>query len=122
MRHFILLLTVAGCALPQGSVERSSRAIVRATDVAGQAQRCVPILSPQNALQAIDSRTLYYRSAGIVWINRLSNDCPHLRPTSKLAISIVGSRYCSGDALRVIDPGTDASIAVCTLGYFTPHR
>jgi hypothetical protein len=123
MRCFLLLLTIAGCAAPQASVDRSSlAAVVGNRVVAGPSQRCVPILSRLNALQALDSRTLFYRSGNTVWINHLPDDCPRLRPTSNLAVSIVGSRYCRGDAVRVFDPGSNTPVTICALGDFTPYR
>lgn len=122
MRFSPILLVVAGCTASQASADRNALISVVGKRVAGQPQRCVPILSPRNALQAIDNRTLFYRSGRTIWINRLPDDCPRLGPNSRMAVNIIGNRYCRGNSVHLFEPGSTTPVTVCALGDFTPYR
>ena len=124
MRILLLLMLAAGCAASGTQSEsRDQRALARelADRSAGEAERCIPARQNE-ALTIVDSRTLVLRSGGTVWVNRLDDDCPGLRPMNTLVVEAHGSQYCRGDRIRGLEPGSSIPGAICVLRDFTPYR
>lgn len=124
MRSPILLLALSACAaVGQSGVAREQAALDH--ELAGRAasapEKCVPALS-NSALNIVDARTLTYRSGGTIWINRLRDTCPGLRPFDRLIVETYGSSYCQGDRIRSFEPHSSIAGPICVLGDFTPYR
>lgn len=115
-----LLAVTASCMTPpppSGAVHPRHSLAGR---VAEPPVQCVP-RRPQEALLVLeDGRTLSYRYGNIVYRTEVQSACPGLRPQSSIVVESIGSRYCSGDRIRVIDPGAPGHI--CAIGPFTPYR
>ena len=88
---------------------------------AGPAEACVARVEGRS-LEAVDERTIVYRSADRIWVNRLERDCPGLDPLSTLIIEPAGARYCRGDRVSGLEPGASIAGPACLLGDFTPYR
>lgn len=119
-----LIAAAAGCAASGTQSEsRDQRALARelADRTAGEAKRCIPARQNE-ALTIVDARTIVLRSGPTVWVNRLDDDCPGLRPMNTLLVEAHGSQYCRGDRVRGIEPGSPIPGAVCVLRDFTPYR
>ena len=124
MRAFLLALLVVGCTAPGPLSKASSQADLAhelEERVAGTPESCVSTSASQG-LRVVDSRTLVYRSGGTVWVNRLAEDCPGLRPLDTVIVEVRGARYCRGDRVRGLSPGTTIPRPMCPLGDFVPHR
>lgn len=122
MRTLTLLLLLAGCAAVPPSHEdetRLARELVGRT--AGEAQTCVPIVQSRS-LQVVDERTLVYSTSGAVWVNRLEAACPGLNRWSTLIVEPFTGRYCRGDRVRGLEPGTTIPGPRCLLNDWVPYR
>ncbi len=125
MRLLPLLLILAGCAAtgtdgPSRDQEALSREL--ADRVAGESVSCISPTSSSGALTIVDSRTLVYREGRTLWVNRLRDQCPGLRPLDTLIVEVQGSRYCRDDRFRSLQSGSSIPGPTCLLGDFTPYR
>ena len=125
MRALLMpLLVLGGCAAASEVEETSeTRALSRqlAERVAGDPQECVPRLEGVS-LHAVDGRTIVYDVPGTIWVNRVRDACPSLRPDVTLVVETFGDRYCRNDRVRALEPGTTIPGPICLLGDFTPYR
>jgi hypothetical protein len=124
MRAFGLLLVLAGCAPTGSSVEEREPAGLHrelAARVAGEPRSCAPA-DPSRGLTVVDGRTVTVDQGATLWVNRLAADCPGLRPTSTIVAEVHGDRYCRGDRIRALDPGTTIPGPYCILADWTPYR
>lgn len=127
MRPFLFLLplvpALAGCGEALRSAPGTGQAFERnlSRRLAGPARACVT-RSAQDALQAVDSRILAYRSGAILWVNRLDSHCPSLDPHGRLIVHASPDRYCRGDRVQSLATGAVIPGPVCTLSDFTPYR
>jgi hypothetical protein len=122
MRFLPLLIALAGCtAVGQREDERAELARQLAGRSGGEAQRCVSI-TQSAPLEIVDRQTLAYRVGSTIYVNRLENGCPGLRPTNTLVIETHGSQYCRGDWVRSLEPGASIPGPICPLGDFVPYR
>lgn len=126
MRLLPLVLILAGCATAQaGGPTRDRQALDRelADRVAGETEMCIPVTLSSSSLTIVDSNTLTYRAGRTIWVNRLANGCPGLRPNQTLLIKPTdASRYCRYDRFQTLDPGSRIPGPTCVLGDFTPYR
>ena len=125
MRMPLLSLALAGCAAgAMDWAEREQAALDRelASRVAGEPESCISWRSTQS-LHATGTGLFVYRDGGTIWNNRPSEECRGFRPTSTLIVEMRGgSRYCRGDHVRAVEPGTSIPGPLCVLGDFTPYR
>ena len=122
MRFLPLLFALAGCAaIEQREDEGAELQRQLAGRSAGEAQSCVPI-TQASTLQIIDSRTIAYRTGSTIYVNRLSTDCPGMRPFNTLVVETHGSQYCRLDRVRALEPGSSIPGPICPLGDFIPYR
>jgi hypothetical protein len=119
MRLLPLLLIASACAASSAREADLSRDLAGRT--AGPAEECVSASTGVN-LAARDSQTLVYSRGDTIWVNRLDAACPGLDPISTLVIEAHGSRYCRGDRIRALEPGSSIPGPYCILGRFTPWR
>ena len=120
MRPLMLVLAMAGCATAGDTPEALlSRELAGLT--AGAPQACVPVHQNQ-ALQALDAGTIVYRTPQAVWVNRLAGACSGLRPTSTLIVETFSGRFCRGDLVQGLEPGSTIPGPNCPLGDFVPYR
>lgn len=87
---------------------------------AGEARACVNT-ARRDGLRVIDEQTLLYREGQTLWVNRLPSSCPSLHPASTLIVEIRGGRYCNGDLVRALEPGSSILGPACSLGDFMPY-
>lgn len=124
MRAFLLCLALAGCA-PAGELESHREADLQrelAGLRAGAPVDCISTLSSVS-LDIASEEVLVYRANGVTWVNRLPSRCPGLRPLNQLVVEPTsGGRYCRGDRVRGIEPGSSIPGPICPLGSFTPYR
>ena len=116
----LLLLTLAGCAT-SGDTPRAGLSRELAGLVAGEPRACVPA-DRNHSLQAVDDRTIVYRTPQAVWVNRLAGACSGLRPMSALVVETFSGRFCRGNLVRVLEPGSTIPGANCPLADFVPYR
>ncbi|HEY0012562.1 MAG TPA: DUF6491 family protein [Allosphingosinicella sp.] len=119
----LLALVLTGCA-GRGSLEdRETSALERqlAERTAGEPRRCVSRIGSVS-LNAVDSRTIVYDTAGTLYVSRLRAACPGLRPDSTIVAEIHGDEYCANDRIRALEPGNRIPGPICLLGEFTPYR
>ena len=124
MRTLLLAILAAGCTSPAPLSSASSQAdLAKELEgrVAGAPESCVAISASQG-LRVVDSRTLVYYRGGTVWVNRLAEDCPGLRPLDTVVVEVHGAQYCRGDRVRGLSPGTTIPGPMCPLGDFVPYR
>lgn len=124
MRAFGLLLILAGCAATGLSPEERQQAGLErdlAQRVAGKSESCAPV-SPGQGLTIVDTNTVTLDRGSTVWVNRLRAECHGLRPTATIVAEVHGSRYCRGDRIRAVEPGTTIPGPWCVLGDWTPYR
>jgi hypothetical protein len=124
MRASFLALLLFGCAAtaPHGvSREQSDLSSDLAGRSAGQPQICVSTVRSQN-LRIVDPQTLVYGHGRTIWVNRLRDPCPGLRPFDTLIVEVRGAQYCRGDLVRGLTPGTTIPGPMCPLGDFIPYR
>lgn len=120
MRALTALLILAGCATAGDTSEaRLSRELAGLT--AGEPRACVPVHQNQS-LQVLDDRTIVYRMPRAIWVNRLAGACSGLRPTSTLVVESFSGRFCRGDLVRGLEPGSTIPGPNCPLGDFVPYR
>ena len=87
----------------------------------GEPQRCITT-HPTDAARIIDSHTIVYGSVGTIYVNRLDEECPGLRPLATVIVERTGSQLCRNDHIRTLEPGTSIPGPVCFLEDFTPYR
>lgn len=124
MRPLILALILTGCVTAADSPGEAEAELVAELQgrSAGAAVDCIPINSG-TALDIVSADTLVYRAGSTIWVNRLPGSCPGLRPLNQLIIEpSSGGRYCRGDRVRGVKPGSTIPGAICPLGSFTPYR
>jgi hypothetical protein len=122
MRVLLISFALAGCAaLGQKEDDGAELARQLAGRSAGAAQRCAPITQAA-PLEIVDRQTLAYRVGSTIYVNRLANGCPGLRPFNTLVIETQGSQYCRGDWVRSVEPGASIPGPICPLGDFVPYR
>lgn len=124
VRHLLLPLMLFGCASPGalGPAEGQADLAKEISDrAAGPSRSCVPA-SPSQSLDVVDSRTLVVRSGGTLWVNRLAENCPGLRPFNPVIVEVQGSSYCRGDRVRGREPGLTIPGPSCPLRDFVPYR
>jgi hypothetical protein len=124
MRALLLAFLAVGCTAPGPLSTASSEADLAHElrgRVAGTPESCVSISASQG-LRIVDSRTVVYHSGGTVWVNRLAEDCPGLRPLDTAIVEVRGAQYCRGDRVRGLTPGTTIPGPMCPLGDFVPYR
>jgi hypothetical protein len=115
-------LILAGCAAVGPSAQPSRDFLaVTAGRVAGETRTCIPNIG-RSGLSAVDSRTLSYDGGSVLWLNRLPQDCPGLRPLSTLIVETIGTQYCRGDRFRANEPGSIIPGPSCVLSDFTAYR
>jgi hypothetical protein len=123
MRALILVsalaAVIAGCAAPQPGRDDFAQAVAGRT--AGVEESCVPA-ETQQSLRVIDRQTLALEVGRTTWVNRLAAPCPGLEPNNTLITEIWSGRYCRGDHVRSLAPGSTIPGPVCVLGNFTPYR
>ena len=124
MRVLLLAFLTVGCTAP-GPLSRASSQADLAHElegrVAGTPESCVATSASQG-LRVVDSRTLVHRSGDTIWVNRLAEDCPGLRPLDTIIVEVRGAQYCRGDRVRGLSPGTTIPGPICPLGDFVPYR
>ena len=67
---------------------------------------------------------LFEGTSGRQWVNRVGN-CPGLDYGRTLRVNAPSGRLCRGDAVQVMDPGSQAVLGSCTMGdflTFVPRR
>jgi len=124
MRALLFPLLLVGCTAPGPLSTASSQAdLAQELDgrVAARPESCVSTSASQG-LRIVDSRTLVFHSGGTVWVNRLEDDCPGLRPQDTLIVEVHGAQHCRGDRVRGLPPGTTIPGPTCPLGDFVPYR
>lgn len=124
MKIFVIaaLLLISGCAMTDRRDEgQAELAAELAGRVAGEPRDCVSG-SPSDGLRVIDERTLAYRQGRTLWVNRLRDACPGLDRYSTLIVEVQGDRYCRGDRVRELEPGSSIPGPICILGDFVPYR
>ncbi len=117
-------VVLAGCAASDTDLaarERSALERELAGRVAGQPRSCVPAGS-SHGLEIVGERTLVYRRAGTVWVNRPLTECAGFRPVSALRVETTGSQYCRGDHVQAIELDNSIPGPTCVLGDFVPYR
>lgn len=118
---FIMPVALAGCATGIEGPQQDPLVAELAGRVAGAPESCIPAATGQG-LTIVDQRTLTYRSGGTIWVNRLKDDCPGMRPLNTLIVEVHGSRFCRGDHVQALQPGLRIPGPVCILQDFTPYR
>lgn len=114
------LLMLSSCAMVDRRSGEDQLAAELAGRVAGEPQDCIPGMTGQS-LRVIDERTLAYRRGRTLWVNRLRSECPGLDPVSTLIVEVQGDRYCRGDRVRELEPGSSIPGPICILGEFVPY-
>lgn len=120
IRALAALALTAGCTTPMPPSEAVPSLHSLEGRVAGSEVQCVRQM-PQEALRVIDSGTLSYRVGTTVYRTKVEPACPRLHPQSTIVVDTIGSRYCGGDRIRVVDPGARTPGHSCTIGPFTPY-
>jgi hypothetical protein len=124
VRPLILALVLTGCVTAADSSGRAEAELAAELQgrSAGAPVACIPA-SSGTSLDIASADTLVYRTSGTIWVNRLGGRCPGLRPLNRLIIEpSSGGRYCRGDRVRGVEPGSSIPGAVCPLGDFIPYR
>ena len=119
MRWIFAVLVTAGCMAPPSASVHPRHSL--AGRVAQAPEDCVPA-RPQEALLGIDQQTLSYRFGDTVYVTKVQQECPGLFPGRSVAVHMIGGRYCSGDRISVIEPGSNVPRQICSIGPFTPYR
>ena len=119
MRSLLVLALTAGCVGPPSATVHPRHGLEGR--VAGAPERCVAAL-PRERLLVVDGRTLSYRVANTVYRTQVQDHCPGLHPQSTIVVDTIAGRYCSGDPIKVIEPGANTPRHICTIGPFTPYR
>jgi hypothetical protein len=126
MRLLPLVLILAGCATAQAggpTLEREALDRELAARAAGPGENCISAMPSSASLTIVDSQTLTYRQGRTIWVNRLRDECPGLRPHDTLIVEMLsGSQYCRNDRFRTIEPGSSIPGPTCVLGDFIPYR
>jgi hypothetical protein len=124
MRLLPCLLILAGCAAPAADgPSRDQEALTRtlADRVAGEPRDCIDPESSAS-LTVVDSRTVTYRQGSTLWVSRLRDECPGLRPLDSLIVEVEGGQYCRNTRFRAVSPGASIPGPTCFLGEFVPYR
>ena len=124
MPRLIFILLLAGCAATTPATEsRETAGLAQELQgrVGGEPTSCVSVMSSER-LTVVDRRTLVLRSGRTLWVNQLQADCPGLDPLNTLIVEAQGSRYCRGDHVRGLAPGSAIAGPICPLGDFVPYR
>ena len=120
MRWILAVFATAGCMTAPSS-SGHPRHSLEGRVVAGASEDCVVAL-PREPLLVVDRQTLSYRVANTVYRTRVQDECPGLYPGSTVVVHTIGGRYCSGDRLSVLEPGSNVPRHVCAIGPFTAYR
>jgi hypothetical protein len=120
-RILALMLALAACTAPQtaGSDTAFERELAGRT--AGPPQDCVPAGAGGGNLVIVARGTVGYRSGGTFWVSRLPDACAYMQPTDALVIEARDGRYCRGDRVSALSPGSSMPGPTCVLGPFTPY-
>jgi hypothetical protein len=122
IRIFALLLALAGCASPQPTGGDPALERELAGRTAGPAQDCVPAGVGGGGLVIVARGTVGYRSGDTLWISRLPGACASMQPADALVLEARDGRYCRGDRVSALSPGSVLPGPACLLGPFTPYR
>jgi hypothetical protein len=116
-----MILLLAACAIGERrSSGEDELARELAGRVAGEPRACISPTSDR-ALVPVGRQTLIYREGRRIWVNRLRSECPGVRPHSTLIVETFSGRFCRGDRVRGLEPGTTIPGPVCVLGEFVPY-
>lgn len=125
MRMLILSIALISCTASARSWEEREQAALErelAGRTAGEPESCVSWRSTQS-LHATGTGQFVYRDGSTIYVNRPFHECRGFRPTDTLIVELRGgSRYCRGDQVRSVRPGSSIAGPLCVLGDFTPYR
>ena len=124
MRWIIVLALLSGCAArtPGPNHDEAELAQELQGRTEGAASDCVSV-TPGRSLDIVSQDMLAYREGRTIWVNRIPGGCGGMRPFDTLVIEPFSpGRYCRGDRVRAMQPGTSIPGPFCRLGNFTPYR
>lgn len=119
IRTSVLLFALAACAAPRPAGDDSAFERNLAGRTPGPAQDCV--LAGSGDLTIVARGIVGYRSGGTLWVSRLPEACAYMQPADALAIEAYEGRYCRGDRVSALSPGSALPGPTCLLGPFTPY-
>lgn len=117
-----LVLMLASCATADtsGGAAEGELPSELAGRTAGEARECIQARK-EEPLRALDNQTVAYGRGKTLWVSRLRDPCPRLGPSRTLVVEVIGSRFCRGDAVGVVEPGSSMPGQFCALGDFVPY-
>ena len=121
IRISALLFALAACAAPRPAGDDPAFERELASRTAGPAQDCVSAGAGGGTLVILARGTVGYRSGDILWVSRLPDACASMQPADALAIEARDGRYCRGDRVSALSPGSTLPGPTCLLGPFTPY-
>lgn len=114
---------LAGTQAAEAARAQAELQTLIAGKVAGPPVNCLPPGFSSARMRVIDDRTIAFRQAGRVYVNRLEGaGCARLDGGSTTLVTrTIGPRLCRGDIGRVVDLRTGAGFGSCVLGDFIPY-
>jgi hypothetical protein len=115
----------AAIALPAAAGPRANpdeqleRAI--AGRVAGEPVDCIDLHSVRNS-RVIDHTAILYEIGSTLYVNRPRSGAESLNQWDTQVVHPLGTRLCSIDTVRVVDPVTHFQTGAVFLGDFVPYR
>jgi hypothetical protein len=111
---------------PQPLTEKQSAILTKALAgrVAGKPVNCVTNLSSTNFTRVSDDILLYQSTGRTVYQNTLPYRCNGLSRDDDILVfeNLLGSSYCKGDTIRLVDRTSGIQGGVCRLGEFVPYK
>lgn len=101
--------------------EAARTASLLAGRTAGEPVSCVNLRDLRGNSSTGDGGILFESNNGTVYVNRPPGGCPDLRSYRTLVTRTLGTRLCSGDIARVVDPTNGIEYGACGLGEFVPY-
>lgn len=120
LRPALVLLALSACASSgAGDGEELARALAGRTS--GEPRECVSA-APGTGLTILAPGALGYRDGDTLWVNRLAPACSGIRPMDILIAEVHDGRYCRGERVRAVAPGSSIARPACILGEFVRYR
>jgi hypothetical protein len=120
MAGAILLAAAPAAAAPRLAPEAQLERAIEGRQ-AGQAIDCIN-LRYSGSTQIIDRSAIVYRSGGTLYVNRPSGGAQALNSWDALVTRTQSSQLCSGDAVEIMDIGTNTLRGIVILGEFVPYN
>ena len=120
---------LAGCgqidSTPKALTEKQAKVLDKqlAGKTPGEPVNCIHNDRSTNLIRVSDDILLYRVSGKLVYKNQLKYGCPGLASDNDIIVTeTIGSQYCEGDIVKLVDRTSGMQGPSCSLGEFTPYR